>query len=193
VRGLFSMVVDGVSKATYAFLDHDREAARELIAGDTEVDTLRDEIEELVEAELLGDEPAADVRQMLSVLRIVPELERCGDLVEHIALRAAHGLVEQLSPEAKVLVEEMGEIAERMWWEAADAYITRRPEAAGVLRRLDDQLDDLHVQLTTLLAADALPTAAAIEMGLIARFYERLGDHAVNVIRRVPSLTRAGS
>ncbi|MGH9244315.1 MAG: phosphate signaling complex PhoU family protein [Acidimicrobiales bacterium] len=190
VGNLFSMVIDGIGRTTYAFLDHDREAARALIARDTELDMLQDEIEELVEAKLVADDP--DLRYLLSVVRIVPELERCGDLVELIALRAAHGLVETLSLQARNLVEQMGTIGERMWWEASDAYVTRRPETATVLRRLDDQLDDLHVQLTAVLAEDELATAAAIEMGLIARFFERLGDHAVNVVRRVPAMTRVG-
>jgi phosphate transport system protein len=58
-------------------------------------------------------------------------------------------------------------------------------QAAGPLRDQDDELDDLHVQLTDELARAELQPSFAIELGLVARFFERLGDHAVNVTRRL--------
>jgi phosphate transport system protein len=187
---LFGMVSEGLARATSAFLNHDREAAKALIAGDTELDTLADEVEELVERELLDrDRAAADLPFLLSVVRIVPELERSGDLVEHIALRTAHGLVDQLTLECRGLIEAMAAVGVQMWREACDAYADRDLAAADRLRLRDDEMDDLHVRLTAELAAGSLPPAAAIEMGLLARFYERLGDHAVNVARRVRSLS----
>jgi phosphate transport system protein len=79
----------------------------------------------------------------------------------------------------------MGRIGAEMWREAADAYADRDPLAADRLRARDDELDDLHVQLSQELAASGTSIPVAIEMSLIARFYERLGDHAVNVARRV--------
>jgi phosphate transport system protein len=72
-----------------------------------------------------------------------------------------------------------------MWREAACAYADNDGGAADRLRTRDDELDDLHVQLSLELASSGTSIAVAIEMGLIARFYERLGDHAVNVARRV--------
>ena len=72
-----------------------------------------------------------------------------------------------------------------MWRGAANAYAERDPGAAEHLRTLDDQLDDLHVSLSAELAESVTSTPVAIEMGLVARFLERLGDHAVNVARRV--------
>jgi phosphate transport system protein len=122
---------------------------------------------------------------MIAVLRIVPELERAGDLVEHIALRTPQGLAESIPVRCRVLLEDMGCVAAEMWRLAADAYADTDPSAAARLRVRDDTLDDLHVRLTAQLAASDISVAMAIEMGLIARFYERLGDHAVNVARRV--------
>jgi phosphate transport system protein len=188
---LFAMVADGLAKATAAFLDHDREAARRLIAADTELDTLQEEVEELVERELATrGQDDGNLPFLLSVLRIVPELERSGDLVEHIALRTAHGLVPQLSPEARSLIQSMANVGVEMWQAAADAYAHHDPDAAEGLRAKDDILDDLHVSLTAELSQGTLPPAAAIEMGLLARFYERLGDHAVNVTRKVRPVTQ---
>ena len=70
-------------------------------------------------------------------------------------------------------------------------YADQDASAADALRQRDDELDDLHVQLSVELAASGTSVPVAIEMGLVARFYERLGDHAVNVARRVSRLMQA--
>jgi phosphate transport system protein len=186
VHHLFALVADGIAAATTAFLGSDRNAASALIAADRQVDALQREIESLVEKELLRDVPRSpeDIAALLLALRIVPELERSGDLVEHIALRTRPALAASLSPRARLLVDSMGRVATEMWRVAEQAYGLRDASAADRLRRADDELDDLHVSLTAELSAGILPTAVAIELGLIARFFERLGDHAVNVSRR---------
>jgi phosphate transport system protein len=194
VMCLFAMIADRLEMATAAFLALDQQQATRLIAGDGEFQTLQEEVEELVEAELGLRYSETDIAFLLAVLRIVPELERSGDLVEHIALRTAEGVVSELTAESRALVSSMAAVGARMWRRAARAYIERDAAAAEELRLDDDELDDLHVCLTTELAGGSMPLAAAIEMGLIARFYERLGDHAVNVTRRMPaSVTRRAS
>lgn len=186
---LFAMVMGGLSAATDAFLDGDREAARTLVADDQAIDSMQSSIEELVERELVRSERGgADLRRLVSVLRIVPELERSGDLVEHIALRTPQGLACVISPKARGMVEAMGRIGVEMWRQAADAYADRDPGAVARLRLLDDELDDLHVSLSSELAHGHTSNAVAIEMGLVARFFERLGDHAVNVTKRLRGL-----
>jgi phosphate transport system protein len=75
-----------------------------------------------------------------------------------------------------------------MWRAAADAYVERDAEAAAHIDQLDDGLDDLHDQLVDALDNEAMSRRVAIEMGLIARFYERLGDHAVHISDRVRTL-----
>jgi phosphate transport system protein len=187
VLRLFAMVSEGLAAATTAFLDNDREAARDVVAGDRAIDSLELAVEELVHGQLVAvPSPAGRrLRVLVAVLRIVPELERSGDLVEHIALRTPQGMASLLSPRARGLVDEMGRVGVRMWRAAANAYAERDPVAADRLRSLDDQLDDLHVNLSAELAESLTSTPVAIEMGLVARFLERLGDHAVNVARRV--------
>ena len=98
------------------------------------------------------------------------------------------GLARSLDSGSRDLIEQMGRTALRLWQLAARAYLDRDPTAAEQLRLLDDELDDLHVTLTSGLASRALPVATAIEVGLVARFLERLGDHAVNVSRRLERL-----
>jgi phosphate uptake regulator len=85
----------------------------------------------------------------------------------------------------------MGRTAQVMWFTAAEAYIERDDSSLVDLRELDDVLDDLHVELTHELANRQVPVPAAIELGLVARFYERLGDQAVNVAGRVAQTVHA--
>jgi phosphate transport system protein len=184
---LFAMVMAGLAAATDAFLSGDRDAARALIADDQRIDSLQTSTEELVQRELTLSlqHTGPDLRRLVSILRIVPELERSGDLVEHIALRTAQGLGGVITPKSRGMIEQMGRIGVEMWRIAADAYADHDIDAVDRLRLLDDDLDDLHVSLSSELAESATSNAVAIEMGLVARFYERLGDHAVNVTKRV--------
>jgi len=126
---------------------------------------------------------------LLLIFRILPELERSGDLAEHIASHTAQGLSKWLTPRARHLVEQMGTLGAAMWKLAADAYAHREPAGARLLRVRDDEIDDLHVNLTAELAASEISVPVAIEMALVARYFERLGDHAVNVTRRLQQVT----
>jgi phosphate transport system protein len=187
---LFELVADGIAGATTAFLASARQAAALLVAEEEEVDDVFHSVEDLIRAEVLSGTPSSERRltRLLVILQIVPELERSGDLVDHIRWRARQGLARALTPPSRDLVERMGNRATVMWKAAAAGYLRRDEGLAERLRRWDDELDDLHVTLTVELATTALPVATAIEMGLVARFLERLGDHAVNVARRLENL-----
>ena len=183
---LFALVSEGLSAATDAFLAGDREAAKQLIDRDKVIDSLYVDVEEIVYRQLATQSPmAGDLRFLLSVLRIVPELERSGDLAEHIAARAARGVASALTPRIRGLVEQMGLVGTEMWRMAADAYAERDGAAATELNERDDELDELHVSLTAELVSGQLTVPIALEMALVARFYERLGDHAVNIGERI--------
>jgi len=82
----------------------------------------------------------------------------------------------------------MGEVAVNMWRTTTDAYAERAPAAASAVDILDDEMDDLHVSLTVEVVAGTMPLPVAVELALLARFYERFGDHAVNLARRVAIL-----
>jgi phosphate transport system protein len=186
VLQLFALVAESVGKATDAFLANDREAAESMAETDAVIDELYTNIEELVQRQFALQSPIArDMRFLLSVLRIVPELERSGDLAEHIASRATRGVSDNVTPRIRGLIEQMGHIATQMWREATDAYADRDPDAAARLNDRDDELDELHSSLTAELVTGQLRVPIALEMALIARFYERLGDHAVNIGERI--------
>ncbi|MGV3758141.1 MAG: phosphate signaling complex protein PhoU [Actinomycetota bacterium] len=186
VTRLFALVSEAVAAANEALMADDAEALAAVRAGEATIDELMVELEADIERVLLLQAPVAgELRWILALIRIVPELERSGDLAEHIAKRAGTGLVAELSPAARGQLERMGSIAVDLWRQAADAFADRDPGAGQRLEAEDDQLDDLHTALTTELLGSGLTPAAAADATLVARFYERLGDHAVHITTRV--------
>jgi phosphate transport system protein len=193
VIGLFALVGESVGGATDALLSGDRGAAQALVARDELIDQTYHEIERLVEKLVVLQSPVAgDLRFLLTALRIVPELERSADLAEHIAQRAARGITPDLSPRVRGIIEQAGRVAVELWHRAADAYAERDGEAHARLDERDDELDDLRVSLIAEISTGSLAIPVVIELALIARFYERLGDHAVNVARQVQYLSGEG-
>ncbi len=188
---LFALVEEAVAGATHALLTGDREAARALVANDVALDALYREIEDRVHGQVMaGGLSTNRTRWLLAVLSMLPELERSGDLAEHVAQRATRSLPSEMPARVRGFIERMGEIACSMWKMAADAYADR---AAGAeqIDLLDDEMDDLHVQLIAEIAGGSVLVPVAIELALVGRFYERLGDHAVNITRRVPPRLRS--
>ena len=160
-----------------------------VVDGDQTVDDLTAEIELLVWKQLDGPNPSNALRHLVGVLLILPELERSGDLAEHIAQRAVTNLGAQMSPLSRGIVQRMAEVALEMWRDAADAYVDRSSIGAD-LTEADEEIDILHERLTKEIAAETMPTAIGAQVTLLARFYERLGDHAVNLARRVEMLAQ---
>jgi len=179
---IFALVGEAIAGATHALLANDRELAKRVVEADILIDELVNKLVSTAEARLLGSD-ALDVegrRELLILLRILPEVERNGDLAEHVARRAARGLGSEMSPRSRGLIERMGEVASTIWREATDIIIDGKTEASGAI----EELDDLHVSLTAELTSGSMSVPVAVEVALMARFYERFGDHCVNLARR---------
>jgi phosphate transport system protein len=189
---LFAMVAEDLPRATDALLSGNSEIVRALAERDRAIDELYPRIEELVDRELVLQAPmASDLRFLVSVLRVVPELERSHDLVVSIARRASYILSEDLSQHGRGLIEQMGNLASDMWRQAVDCWCQRDRSAAVALDDRDDEMDELFASLMAELGSGRMTLPVTMEMTLVARFYERLADHAVNIARRVVYL--AGS
>jgi phosphate transport system protein len=187
---VFALVGEAIVRATDALLVGDRNAAKQLVEGDELVDELIRRISQLTQDRLvLGDPSRDERRELVTVLRMLPDLERNGDLAEHIARRAARGLGAEMSARSRGLVERMGEVAGTIWSATADGFTDRSAGRAAHVDDLDDELDELHVTLTGEVAAGTMPLPVAIELAMVARFYERFGDHAVNLARRMAALS----
>ncbi len=183
---LFALVSEAIAAANEALLSADTDALAVVRAGETTIDELMVELEVDIERLLVLQAPVAgELRYALALIRIVPELERSGDLAVHIAKRASSGLAAQLSPTARGLLERMGAVTANLWHSAADAFADRDPSAGDRLEADDDVVDDLHTELTAELLSGSLGTAEAADAVLVARFYERLADHAVHITVRV--------
>jgi phosphate transport system protein len=183
---LFTTVADDVPRATDALLNGNSEAVRALAERDQVIDGLYPEIEELADREMLLQQPvASDFRLLVSVLRVVPELERSHDLIVDIARRGNLILSQDLSARSRGLIEHMGKIASEMWREAVDCWCERDRSAAVALGERDDEMDELYASLMAELASGEMTLPVTMQLTLVARFYERLADHAVNIARRV--------
>src|SRR5215471_10124680 len=177
---LFSLVADDVPRATDALLSGNSEEVQRLAERDRAIDDLYPKIEELADRELLQAPLASDLRFLVSVLRVVPELERSHDLVVNLARRASYILSEDLSPRSRGLVEQMGALASDMWRQAVDCW-----------RERDHEMDELFASLMAELGSGRMTLPVTMEMTLVARFYERLAVHDVNIGRRVVYLAGA--
>jgi phosphate transport system protein len=183
---LFALVAGDLAGATDALLTGNNDIVKVLLEREQVIDALYPEIEELVNREIALQAPvASDLRFLLSVLRIVPELERSHDLLVDIARRADHEVGENLSSRSRGLIKRMGDLVSDMWRQAADSWYQRDRSAAAVLAERDDEMDELHAALMAELASGQLALPVTMEMTLVARCYERLAAHAVNIARRV--------
>lgn len=183
---MFDLLRTSLADATRVLMTGDREGALAVVQRDAAIDDLDHELEASITRILHLQSPvASDLRYLVTVLRVAPELERSADLVEHIAARVAYGLVGELTPPLVEIVERMGVVAERMWSTASLSWTDRTPDTVADLEALDDQMDALHDELRDHLQRGALPLGPAVEMALVGRFYERLGDHALHVTERL--------
>jgi phosphate transport system protein len=189
---MFAIVRERVAAATDSFVTGNAALAQGVTSRDVQVDRLEREVELLAERLLLTESPmCGDMRYLVTVLRVVPQLERCGDLAEHVAQRTVTGLGVRLTPRTGELLAQMGSQCDTMWAEAARAWVARDANAAEALDLLDDELDSLHAELSAEIPKGGMVVADAMQATLVGRFYERLGDHAVHIARRIAHLAPA--
>src|ERR1700733_2017966 len=189
---LFAIVAEDLPDATNALLTGNNEILERLTERDKVISALYPETEELANREILLQAPVADdLRFLLSVLRVLTEFELSHDLVIQIASRGNHFVADDLSPRTRGIVERMGTLAADMWRQAAHSWYQRDRGPALPGAEPDEEVEQLYSSLIAELASGRMALPVTMEMTLVARFYERLGDHAVNIARRVVYL--AGS
>ncbi|MGH8987244.1 MAG: phosphate signaling complex PhoU family protein [Acidimicrobiales bacterium] len=186
VLRLFARVTEVLARATWALLSADVSLGRSVVEGDEEIDA---EVQS-VEASIWGEIDAlvgasADIRRLVRLVSALSELERSADLAEHIAQRAVLGLGGEMTPVSRGIVQRMSEVAIDMWRSAAEMCGSGSATDALDLGETDEELDILHDRLTVEVAGGTMQPSVAAQVTLLARFYERLGDHAVNLSRRL--------
>jgi phosphate transport system protein len=183
-----TMVSDAMERASAALLDADLALAEQVIGDDVKVDEARSAYEEEAYALLALQAPVAtDLRTVLAVIHAAESLERMGDLALHVAKTARrrhpkHVLPDEVRPD----FEQMGRIAVALSRKAEEVIRTQDVALARTLVDDDDEMDELHRHLFTVIMDKSWPygVTTAVDVTLLSRFYERYADHAVSVAKR---------
>jgi len=184
-----------VRRAMYALTERDSQAARDVLAGDDEIDRLEVEIDRLCIDVLALRQPAArDLRFVVAVAKITPILERIADHACNIA-RAAIDLNDepQLNPFGGL--SRMGEAASHQLRAALDAFTNADAAAARRLIGRDDEIDEMYDhtfhELIRLMAADSATTSRAARLLLVAKHLERIGDYVEDICEQTVYMAEA--
>ncbi len=189
-RGVEAMgadVVDMVRSAVDALLEGEGQRVVEIEAADAAVDAAYARVERDAYAVVVRQAPVArDLRLVVASLRVAQELERCGDLARSIARRSTRLDETVLTPRVRLLVHELGAEAVSMLAGSVRAYAVLDGPAATAVIAADEGLDALYAQmLRELFSLRQAANEPLVEAGLVARFLERLGDHAAVISARV--------
>jgi phosphate transport system protein len=175
--------------ATRALLQADLVLAEQIISDHEKIATLSARAEENAFILLALQAPVAgDLRAIVGAIQMVADIDRMGTLALHVAKLARrrhphHALPEEVNG----YFAEMGRVAVELGNSAQEVLLSHDPEKAARIREEDDAMDDLHRHLFTVLMDREWKhgVAAAVDVTLLGRFYERFADHAVEVARRV--------
>ena len=178
-----------MERATQALLQADLVLAEQVITDHEQIAAMSAKAEEAAFVLLALQAPVAgDLRSIVSSIQIVADVDRMGALALHVAKIARRRHPQHALPEeVNGYFAEMGRVAVELGNAAQEVLLTRDPEKAARLREEDDAMDDLHRHLFTVLMDRDWKhgVAAAVDVTLLGRFYERFADHAVEVGRRV--------
>ncbi|WP_433625019.1 phosphate signaling complex protein PhoU [Nocardia sp. CA-120079] len=178
-----------MERATQSLLQADLTLAESVISeGDRIAEMITDAEEKSFALLALQAPVAGDLRQVVSAIQIVQDVNRMGALALHVAKVTRRRHPNHALPEAvNGYFAEMGRIAVNMGEGAKEVLESRDPERAAQLNEDDEAMDDLHRHLFTLLMDRdwKYGVAAAVDVTLLGRYYERFADHAVEIGRRV--------
>jgi phosphate transport system protein len=189
VVSLGKAVETAIQSSVKALMDRDMETAEKIIRGDELINKQRWEIEEDCVYLIAMQQPvASDLREIISILNIVTDLERMGDHAEGIAkIVLLFGKEEPV--EAFTNIPAMAEKAVNMLCKSIDAFIRRDAKAAEAICTLDDEVDELndqvyHKMIQTMISQPQTITRATYQLWA-ARNLERIADHTTNICERI--------
>ena len=175
---------DAISAAAEALLKGDEELAKAAIEAEREIDQAEREVENLCLKLLLQQQPVArDLRTISSALKMISDLERIGDqaadiadLTRHVGLPNGSGMLH---------IADMARAVIGMVTDSVDSFVKKDLDLARAVCRADDQVDALFdrvkEELIDLIAADAAYGEQGLDLLMVAKYLERIGDHATNV------------
>ena len=175
---------DAISASVKALLDGDETLTEKVFAADAEIDQKERDIEAICMKLLLQQQPVAgDLRVISSALKMISDMERIGDQASDIA--EITKFVKNSDVKSKVHIKDMAAAAIKMVTDSVESFVKKDIELASAVMRYDDKVDNLFDcvkdELVRLIAADSENGEYCIDLLMIAKYLERIGDHAVNI------------
>ncbi|HAS53608.1 MAG TPA: phosphate transport system regulatory protein PhoU [Nitrospiraceae bacterium] len=189
-----SLVEDAIQKSIKALVERDNALAISVIDGDRKVNTLDVEIEdECIRLLALWQPSGSNLRFLTTAIKIITDLERMGDLAVDICERAVE-LNEEPPLKPYIDIPRMAEAAEAMLKDSLDAFVAKDPELALRVCDNDDFVDNLNHQifneLLLYMIQDPKNISRAVRITYIAKYLERIADHATNIAEMVVYLVK---
>jgi len=180
-----AMVEKSIKRAIQAVISHDKKKAKKAILVDRDIDNKEKEIETLCLRLLLMQQPVArDLRFISAALKMITDMERIGDQAADISEIARYfiGINYVIALET---IPQMAEATVKMVTDSIDAFVTRDIDLAQSVIDYDDVVDDLFEKVKNdvieLIQEDKADGEQAIDLIMIAKYFERIGDHATNI------------
>ena len=175
---------EAIALAAKALTDKDKTMAAKVAAMDAEIDQKERNIESMCLKLLLQQQPVArDLRQISAALKMITDMERIGDQAEDISEIVI--TLDGRYAENSALLKGMAESTIQMVTESVDAYVKRDTALAHKVIEMDDIVDDyfdqVKAELISKIAGEPADGEYALDLLMIAKYLERIGDHAVNI------------
>lgn len=179
-----SLCEDAISGAVNALLEYSEEYASQVFAADGEIDQKERDIETLCLKLLLKQQPVAkDLRVISSALKMISDMERIGDQASDIA--EITKFIKNNDTKSKVHIKEMGNAVIKMVTASVDSFVKKDLELARAAMAADDTVDELFDkvknELIELISNNTSNKEQCLDILMIAKYFERIGDHAVNI------------
>lgn len=187
------LVAEAMRKATTAFQDSDISLAEQVIEEDARIDELALTLDELAIQILARQQPVArDLRVVVSALRMSANLERMGDMAEHLAQLTRYRFPDKVIAKGlRSTFKEMGEIDIQISEKLIKMLKSQELKQLEKIRDLDDKIDGLHLSVFDKVLSDTWGGTSmdTVDATLASRYYERFSDHAISIARKVAYLS----
>lgn len=180
-----NMIEENIQSSIRAFLNQDIETAKQLVEKDTDVDHMQKEIENICFNLLIQQQPVAkDLRAITAAMKMVTDMERIGDHAADIS-EVTIVMSGKKDENTMRLISKMAVSATQMLIESIDAYVQKDMKKAYEVIREDETVDSLFVEvkeaLVNLIARDPKSGEQELDLLMVAKYLERIGDHATNL------------
>lgn len=179
-----SLCESAISLVSKALDNSDKEMTKKIAAIDSEIDQMERDIESLCSKMLLQQQPVArDLRQISAALKMITDMERIGDQAQDIAeiISFLNGHTAQVHRQ----IHEMAEETIKMVTDSVEAYVKKDASLAASVIAYDDVVDDnfnkIKRDLINVIAENPKEGEYAMDLLMIAKYFERIGDHACNI------------